>query len=441
MKFRHLAVAASLAALVASPFIAHAAGLFPNLPKVGGASYCAGNILAGVPGTATVCDSTVPAGPTVLTGNELIPADTALGQGVAPQTVYIPSALLGNYPAAPRNYLDNGALNITQRGTGIITCGTTSAALYGPDRWACNANVTSGAGRIQIVTASPTPPAGYTNVAKVYRTSGALLQPVCAMQEVGTVESTQLAGQTVTFSATMAALAGLVADNAGVANLVVISGTGAGEGLGTQTASPAITPAWTGIATLVNTPVTLTTTFARFSTTVAVPSTVTEVGVMLCFTPTATGAGTTDGFAFTSAQLEVAPSPTAFEFRKYGDDLNRALHYYWQINEPAANKAVGTGNYQTSTICDVTIPTPVQMRAVPTITIGGTAESTSTWAVMVASTTPVALASTYLVADAVVGSTVNQLALQATTAGKTAGYGCTLVGAGGGANIQASADF
>jgi hypothetical protein len=33
------------------------------------------------------------------------------------------------------------------------------------------------------------------------------------------------------------------------------------------------------------------------------------------------------------------------------------------------------------------------------------------------------------------------VALQATTASKTAGQGCTLVGAGGGANIQLSAEL
>ena len=87
------------------------------------------------------------------------------------------------------------------------------------------------------------------------------------------------------------------------------------------------------------------------------------------------------------------------------------------------------------------VPLPVTMRAAPTLTIGGTAESNATWAVMVGSTTPVVLASTYLVQDAVIGNTTNMIALQATTASKTAGYGCTLVGAGGGANIQASAEL
>ena len=87
------------------------------------------------------------------------------------------------------------------------------------------------------------------------------------------------------------------------------------------------------------------------------------------------------------------------------------------------------------------IPTPVPMFKAPTLTIGGTAEANTTWAVMIASTTPVVLASTYLIQDAVIGNTPNMIAVQATTASKTAGQGCTLVGAGGGANIQASSEL
>ena len=41
----------------------------------------------------------------------------------------------------------------------------------------------------------------------------------------------------------------------------------------------------------------------------------------------------------------------------------------------------------------------------------------------------------------VAANTPNMIAVQGTTASKTAGQGCTLVGAGGGANIQASAEL
>ncbi len=170
---------------------------------------------------------------------------------------------------SPRNYIDNGAMNVQQRGTGTVTCtqnsGATTAA-YGADRWLCDANVASGAGQMAIVTSGPTPPLGFTSEMKLWRNSGALTQPVCAWQAIPSARSVSLQGQQVTLSGYMQALAGLSADNANAANLVILTGTGTDEKfLGTSwTASPAITPAWTGIATTVNTSVTLTTAWARY---------------------------------------------------------------------------------------------------------------------------------------------------------------------------------
>ncbi len=91
-----LAAIAALLALVTLPAVA---GFWNNSwPIVGGASYCAGSSTAGVPGTTPVCNVTVPAGPTVLTGTELIPADTALASGRQPQSVLISMAALGTLP-------------------------------------------------------------------------------------------------------------------------------------------------------------------------------------------------------------------------------------------------------------------------------------------------------------------------------------------------------
>lgn len=88
---RKLFAALGLLALVATPVFA--AGLWPDLPIVGGASYCAGTS-TGVSGQ--VCTVTVPAGPSALTGNEFVPADTALVQGQPPQTVKIPVETLAS---------------------------------------------------------------------------------------------------------------------------------------------------------------------------------------------------------------------------------------------------------------------------------------------------------------------------------------------------------
>lgn len=97
-KSKLLSLAVGLGALAAASTLAFAAGNWSTLPIVGGASFCAGNVTAGVPGTPSVCNQTVPAGPTSLTGNELIPADTNLPSGQQPQSVVIKPAMLNAGP-------------------------------------------------------------------------------------------------------------------------------------------------------------------------------------------------------------------------------------------------------------------------------------------------------------------------------------------------------
>ena len=89
--FKKLSLAAT--ALVACVGIAAATGNFANWPIIGSASYC-----AGIENTPGACSLTVPAGPTALTGNELIPMDTNLAQGMQPQTVLSKPASLGIGP-------------------------------------------------------------------------------------------------------------------------------------------------------------------------------------------------------------------------------------------------------------------------------------------------------------------------------------------------------
>jgi len=93
MKLSRLGI--GFAALIAATAIAGAAGMFNNLPVVGASStaYCA--LYAG---DGTTCVGYVPAGPTVITGNELIPADTQIANGASPQTVRIKPASLGVGP-------------------------------------------------------------------------------------------------------------------------------------------------------------------------------------------------------------------------------------------------------------------------------------------------------------------------------------------------------
>lgn len=102
MKRVRIALVAGLA-LVATSLIAFAAGFFPDFPIVGGSAYCTSFVMNPITGAATTtCNGpTVPAGPTAVTGSELVPADTGLSQGRQPQTVMLSMRALN---AAPLTY-------------------------------------------------------------------------------------------------------------------------------------------------------------------------------------------------------------------------------------------------------------------------------------------------------------------------------------------------
>lgn len=271
-----------------------------------------------------------------------------------------------------RNYLDNGEFAVQQRGTSATAGGTTSgcaSANYVPDRWCVDTNVSSGAGFGQIITSSPSPVVGSAQSFKVYRNSGALTQPVCAVQEIPTSESQDLQGQTVTLSFFAQALSGLAADNGNVINAYIIYGTGTDQGLGTLTASPAITPAWTGINSSITASYILSaSTWNRYTLTGFIPATTNEIGVEICFTPTATGAGVTDGFALGDVQLEQGSAASSFEYRPYGVELAKYLRYYWTYTETNGGY-IAPGMVSATNVERAVLAFPVTMRTTPTCTL------------------------------------------------------------------------
>lgn len=126
MKSIRRIVGLGAAALLLASGLAYAAGMFPGLPIVGGSSYCSGYSTGP---SGQICNVTVPAGPSALTGNELIPADTGLPQGQSPQTVAIPTSRLG---AGPTTYVvpvttDSVTITNTTRRLNINPAGTIAA--------------------------------------------------------------------------------------------------------------------------------------------------------------------------------------------------------------------------------------------------------------------------------------------------------------------------
>lgn len=383
-----------------------------TLPQAGGSTNGFASCIIALQNSGTASVTITPSGSVIngLTtfvlgaGNSAVVFSTASGGTTGG---YI--AMSGNPAGAgsfanetPRNLLDNGDFAVQQRGTGTQTCGIAGSqnavTTYSADRWACQGNVTSATGRSAAVTTSL--PTGHNGGMQVWRNSAALTQPICTIQEVLSNKTVPAAGQPITLSFWAEDLGGLVTDNGGVINAYVLYGTGTDQGLQSWTASPAITPAWTGINSTLTKAFTLTTSWVRYSFQTALPSAATEMAVEVCFTPTATGAGATDGFALSGAQLETAAAPTSFEFRGYQDELSAAQFFYWQIIDPTASTmlpgACTETTANTSATCVINAPRP--MRATPLAFVSnstsfgitktdGTADTCSTFAVVASGTT------------------------------------------------------
>lgn len=73
----------------------------------------------------------------------------------------------------------------------------------------------------------------------------------------------------------------------------------------------------------------------------------------------------------TGVQLEVGSVATPFEHRSYAEELTLCQRYYWR-STGANFHAIGSGLCQSSTEGRATIPNPVDMRATPTLGVGGT---------------------------------------------------------------------
>ena len=120
---RYRSAAVGLAALMLSSAALWAAGNWSTLPIVGGAAFCASTVtgtggLGGITGqgqgtTGSICGQTVPIGPTIVTGTELIPADTNLTGGAPPQTVVLSLGSLNAFPLSVTTVLTNNTNNLS----------------------------------------------------------------------------------------------------------------------------------------------------------------------------------------------------------------------------------------------------------------------------------------------------------------------------------------
>jgi len=257
--------------------------------------------------------------------------------------------------AAGRNPFLNASFDIAQRGTS--TSGT-NGRLYTLDRWCA---VSDGAGTGWTVTQEATnDTTNLPNIrycARVKRTTTGT-STIYFSQSIETANSIPFAGRTVTLS--FYARKGSDFSASG-SNLTVnfSSGTGIDQNA---------LQSFTGATNLINTTATLTTTWQRFTYTVAVGATATELAFNPLYTPTGTTT-TNDYFEITGIQLEIGSVATAFARNgaTIQGELAACQRYYWRTtatgNAYQLFTSFGSGVSTTSAI--VTLPVPTKMRVTP----------------------------------------------------------------------------
>ena len=254
---------------------------------------------------------------------------------------------------AGKNAVINGGMDIWQRGTSISTLANNT---YCADRW-------TGGGGGAAMTVSRQATADTTNLpniqyaARVQRDSGnANTNNRQFIQTIETANSIPLAGKTVTVS--FYARAGV--NFSSTSNLLKVN---AATGTGTDESA---WPGFTGSSIALDTSVTLTTTWQRFSATTSFASTAKEIYLNFFFTPTGT-AGTNDYFEITGVQLELGSVATPFS-RAGGTiqgELAACQRYYYRLDTDQLYSNFAWGFAYSSTAYKGTVALPVTLRVPP----------------------------------------------------------------------------
>jgi hypothetical protein len=303
--------------------------------------------------TATGAD--VPARLAVGSNGDTLVADSAATTGLR----YIP---LNN---AGKNGIINGGFDVWQRGTSISI--SASSNKYTADRWLCDANAS------QALTVSRQATADTTNLPfiqyclRVQRNSGqtgtGAISPGTPFETSNTIP---YAGKTVTFSFYARKGADYSAASSAL-GFYIYTGTGTDQ-------NPY--SGFTGGTQVMNSTATLTTTWQRFTASVTLATSVTQISPFFTFTPVGT-ASTNDYFEVTGVQLEVGSVATTFSRNAstLQGELAACQRYYeksFNIGTAPAQNAGSDGSAiipLTSDYAQFFIPFKVTKRTAPSITI------------------------------------------------------------------------
>lgn len=271
------------------------------------------------------------------------------------QAAILASSASSGVSTGYKNRIINGAMQIWQRGTSQTF---TNAIVYGSvDRWA----FIQGGGSASISqTQSTSVPSGFQYSVKQQRTaSSTTTGTVYSIQEIESVNCYDMAGQTATLSFWAKCGSNFSASGSTLTSLVY-QGTGTDQGTTSW-----ISGTWTSPTSNTQSN-TLTTTWQRFSQTVTIGASTTEILVSLQWVPAGT-AGADDSFYFTGVQLEIGTTATNFEYRDYGNELRMCQRYYAKLGGTTATETLCVGqSTDLNTAQYYCVNFPVTMRAAPT---------------------------------------------------------------------------
>jgi hypothetical protein len=253
--------------------------------------------------------------------------------------------------AAGKNAIINGAFDIWQRGTSIAV----NAATYTADRFLGYRGVAG-------MTVSRQSTNDTTNLpfiqycARVQRDSGNT--STSTLQFTSPIETSNVyryTGQTITMS---------FYARAGANYSPTSSALGVFLSTGTGTDGNPVS-GYTGQANVISSSATLTTTWQRFSYTVTLGSTITQLAPYFVASVTGT-AGANDWFEITGVSIELGSVATAFS-RTGGTiqgELAACQRYYYRTTGTGTDSRIATmGASATNSICDFNIAIPVTMRS------------------------------------------------------------------------------
>jgi len=260
---------------------------------------------------------------------------------------------------AGKNAIINGGFDVWQRGTSISI--SASSNKYTADRWLCDA------GASQALTVSRQATGDTTNLPfiqyclRVQRNSGQTgtgnISPGTPFETVNTIP---YAGRTVTFSFYARKGADYSAASSAL-GFYIYTGTGTDQ-------NPY--SGFTGGTQVMSSTATLTTTWQRFTASVTLATSVTQISPFFTFTPVGT-ASTNDYFEVTGVQLEVGSVATAFS-RNAGTiqgELAACQRYYFRAGFDSSQTfgvLASSGYTDSSTNSNVMFNLPVHMRIPPT---------------------------------------------------------------------------